>query len=138
VLNFDVPHHPDDYVHRIGRTGRAGRSGTAITIVAPADHKALAAIERLIGQSIPWMNKGEDHTKAAAPHRVNGSQRGKRDQKAPRDHKAPPRLEHVLAPVARIEDARARRAERPRSGLEQTVSGGHLPAFLLRPARVKA
>ena len=41
VFNFDVPHHPDDYVHRIGRTGRAGRSGTAITIVAPADHKAV-------------------------------------------------------------------------------------------------
>ena len=35
VFNFDVPHHADDYVHRIGRTGRAGLSGTAITIVAP-------------------------------------------------------------------------------------------------------
>src|SRR5450755_2141801 len=35
VFNFDVPHHADDYVHRIGRTGRAGRSGVAITIVAP-------------------------------------------------------------------------------------------------------
>src|SRR6202034_236555 len=34
IYNFDVPIHPDDYVHRIGRTGRAGRSGTAITIVA--------------------------------------------------------------------------------------------------------
>src|SRR5262249_16679195 len=41
VLNFDVPHHPDDYVHRIGRTGRAGRSGTAITIVAAIDNKAV-------------------------------------------------------------------------------------------------
>src|ERR1700688_1310333 len=54
VFNFDVPHHPDDYVHRIGRTGRAGRSGTAITIVAPADQKAVGLIEKLIGQSIPW------------------------------------------------------------------------------------
>ena len=35
IFNFDVPHHADDYVHRIGRTGRAGRTGTAITIVAP-------------------------------------------------------------------------------------------------------
>src|SRR5437868_11408651 len=57
VFNFDVPHHPDDYVHRIGRTGRAGRTGTAITIVAPADSKSVAAIERLIGQTIPWMGK---------------------------------------------------------------------------------
>ncbi|HEY7298837.1 MAG TPA: DEAD/DEAH box helicase [Xanthobacteraceae bacterium] len=137
VFNFDVPHHPDDYVHRIGRTGRAGRSGTAITIVAPSDHKALAAIERLIGQSIPWMEGREERATAAAPRRPNGSPRGKRDHKVTRDHKAPPpRLEHVLAPVARLEDVRARRAER--SGLENTVGGGHLPAFLLRPARVKA
>jgi superfamily II DNA/RNA helicase len=45
VFNFDVPHHPDDYVHRIGRTGRAGRLGAALTIVAPADTKSIAAIE---------------------------------------------------------------------------------------------
>src|SRR6266852_1371959 len=57
IFNFDVPHHPDDYVHRIGRTGRAGRSGTAITIVAPADHRSVAAIEKLIGQTIPWMGE---------------------------------------------------------------------------------
>ena len=54
IFNFDVPHHPDDYVHRIGRTGRAGLSGTAITIVAPIDNKAVTAIEKLIGQTIPW------------------------------------------------------------------------------------
>ena len=53
VFNFDVPHHPDDYVHRIGRTGRAGRSGTAISLVTPLDVKSIAAIERLIGQAIP-------------------------------------------------------------------------------------
>src|SRR5690348_1608183 len=54
VFNFDVPHHPDDYVHRIGRTGRAGRTGTAITLVAPADGKMIAAIEKLTGQAIAW------------------------------------------------------------------------------------
>jgi superfamily II DNA/RNA helicase len=54
VFNFDVPHHPDDYVHRIGRTGRAGRRGAALTIVTPADAKSVAAIEKLIGQTIAW------------------------------------------------------------------------------------
>ena len=54
VFNFDVPHHADDYVHRVGRTGRAGRTGHAITIVSPADRKSLAAIEKLTGQSIAW------------------------------------------------------------------------------------
>ena len=53
VFNFDVPHHADDYVHRIGRTGRAGRAGTAISIVTPLDSKSIAAIEKLIGQQHP-------------------------------------------------------------------------------------
>jgi superfamily II DNA/RNA helicase len=53
VFNFDVPHHADDYVHRIGRTGRAGRAGTAISIVTPLDQKSIVAIEKLIGQTIP-------------------------------------------------------------------------------------
>jgi superfamily II DNA/RNA helicase len=53
VFNFDVPHHADDYVHRIGRTGRAGRAGTAISIVTSLDTKSMAAIEKLIGQAIP-------------------------------------------------------------------------------------
>src|SRR5271170_1283714 len=58
IYNFDVPIHADDYVHRIGRTGRAGRSGAAITIVAGSnDAKAVAAIEKLIGQPIPFMDK---------------------------------------------------------------------------------
>ena len=57
VYNFDVPIHADDYVHRIGRTGRAGRTGVAISIVAGAnDAKAVSAIEKLIGQSIPFMD----------------------------------------------------------------------------------
>jgi len=52
VINFDVPHSPEDYVHRIGRTGRAGMTGEAISLVAPEDMEALAAIERLIKKKI--------------------------------------------------------------------------------------
>ena len=48
VINFDVPHVPEDYVHRIGRTGRAGLTGEAISLVAPDDREKLAAIEKLI------------------------------------------------------------------------------------------
>jgi superfamily II DNA/RNA helicase len=64
VFNFDVPHHPDDYVHRIGRTGRAGRPGTAISIVTPLDHKSIAAIEKLIGQNIPHIDGGAENMPA--------------------------------------------------------------------------
>jgi superfamily II DNA/RNA helicase len=59
VFNFDVPRHPEDYVHRIGRTGRAGKSGRAFTIAAPEDGKFLAAIERLIGKKIPPVTVGD-------------------------------------------------------------------------------
>jgi ATP-dependent RNA helicase RhlE len=52
VINFDIPHSPEDYVHRIGRTGRAGLTGEAISLVAPEDHEGLAAIEKLIKKRI--------------------------------------------------------------------------------------
>jgi ATP-dependent RNA helicase RhlE len=53
VINFDVPHHPEDYVHRIGRTGRAQSVGDAFTIMTTEDLQEVAAIERFIGQKIP-------------------------------------------------------------------------------------
>jgi ATP-dependent RNA helicase RhlE len=52
VINFDVPHSPEDYVHRIGRTGRAGLTGEAISLVSPEDMEALAAIEKLLKRRI--------------------------------------------------------------------------------------
>ena len=54
VFNFDVPSHPEDYVHRIGRTGRAGKSGSAFSIAAGKDdQKYVGFIETLIGKPIP-------------------------------------------------------------------------------------
>ncbi len=52
VINYDIPQHPEDYVHRIGRTGRAQRTGDAFTLVSGDEMKKLAAIERFIGQKI--------------------------------------------------------------------------------------
>jgi superfamily II DNA/RNA helicase len=136
IFNFDVPHHPDDYVHRIGRTGRAGRSGTAITIVAPADHKAVALIEKLIGQSVPWAVAPD----AVEPHEIRGPRpvragRARSDRPAPAalPHSAPARNEKPAA----IATARPRRLA-PSRWLDNEGDGAHLPAFLLRPFRVKA
>lgn len=53
VINYELPHTAEDYVHRIGRTGRAGRSGRALSLVAPEEAPRLAAIEKLIKFSIP-------------------------------------------------------------------------------------
>jgi superfamily II DNA/RNA helicase len=142
VFNFDVPHHPDDYVHRIGRTGRAGRAGAAITLVAPPDGKAVTLIEKLIGQSIPWMGDPPAAADTVAPsqgrHEARSS--GRHGRNAPRREHQPP------ASVTRIDEARPRPGRKPverersrpepAQADEQALS--HLPAFLLRPVRVKA
>jgi ATP-dependent RNA helicase RhlE len=53
VVNYDVPQHPEDYIHRIGRTGRAEHAGDALTLMVAADVSHVYAIERFIGQKIP-------------------------------------------------------------------------------------
>src|SRR3954471_19155203 len=52
VLNYDIPHDPESYVHRIGRTGRAGRSGTALLFVTPRERHLLKSIERVTRQKL--------------------------------------------------------------------------------------
>src|SRR5579863_4365879 len=59
VINYDPPHHAEDYVHRIGRTGRAGKTGVAWTIVARGDARAVEDIEKLIAKKIDWQAGGE-------------------------------------------------------------------------------
>src|SRR3954466_13865112 len=134
VFNFDVPHHADDYVHRIGRTGRAGRSGTAITIVAPADGKAVTAIEQLTGQTIGWAEApaGSHAPRAHAPaprHESREHDRPRKDRSPRKSHQ-----EREPAKVAHIDQARTRRAA-PRA---EEDNDSHLPAFLLRPVKLKA
>src|SRR5215210_3488720 len=173
VINFDVPIHADDYIHRIGRTGRAGLSGTAISIVAPADHKAVAAIEKLTGQPIAWAEQpAPPSDEDAAPRRrqerggrARGGRRGqgpspRQEQRAPAEpvtrmqeqpaatpgsrreervsapRPRPRREEHAPAPVTRLDEAR-RRSPPPRREPADDIES-HLPAFLLRPVRVKA
>ena len=53
VINYDVPHTPEDYVHRIGRTGRVDAAGDAFTLMSPEEDRDIAAIERFLGRSIP-------------------------------------------------------------------------------------
>ncbi len=57
VFNFDTPWHPDDYVHRIGRTGRAGAKGRAFTFVSEEDAEAIANVEKLTGSPIKVFGK---------------------------------------------------------------------------------
>jgi superfamily II DNA/RNA helicase len=142
VFNFDVPVHADDYVHRIGRTGRAGRTGTAITVVAGShDGKAVAAIEKLTSQSIPWMQREEAAGTPAAPGPTPQSPR-QSERRRPDRHRPPQR---PAAAAVRPDDPRPRRSaspahpqpHAPARARNDDSDVSHLPAFLLRPVRVK-
>ena len=71
VVNYDFPMHPEDYVHRIGRTGRAHAVGDAISFVTPEDHSALRSLERFIGRGIiRKRSEGFNYSAYAAPPAV--------------------------------------------------------------------
>lgn len=99
VFNFDAPWHPDDYVHRIGRTGRAGAKGVAYTFVTSADAEAIDNIQNLIGTSIdhaasPAGSQVEEEEASSRPVKAGRrSSRPQREQHAPRPKTVPPRGE---------------------------------------------
>ena len=63
VVNFDVPHQPDDYIHRVGRTARAQLTGDAYTLVAPEEERDFGAIEHALGKRLPRHRvEGFDYT----------------------------------------------------------------------------
>ena len=118
VFNFDTPWHPDDYVHRIGRTGRAGAKGRAFTFVSEEDAEAISNVEKLTGATIKVFGKedvrvdlSEALAKAeaakAAPE-ARESEREERPERKPRRSRDDNREE----PASREE--RAPREERPR------------------------
>jgi ATP-dependent RNA helicase RhlE len=79
VINYDVPEHPEDYVHRIGRTGRAQNVGDAFTLMNGQEVQALQAIEHFIGQKIPRLkleNFPYLYTVLFEPEVSSGSKRG--------------------------------------------------------------
>jgi ATP-dependent RNA helicase RhlE len=75
VINYDVPQHPENYVHRIGRTGRAQNVGDAFTLMVAEDARMMAAIERYIGRQIERVKlENYDYTYTALfdPSRASG------------------------------------------------------------------
>jgi ATP-dependent RNA helicase RhlE len=83
VVNYDLPHVPEDYVHRIGRTGRAGLSGEAVSLVSGEDRPLFAAIERLINRrieqrTIAGFEPGSSYHAAAPRHEPQRHQRHER------------------------------------------------------------
>jgi len=136
VFNFDVPSHPEDYIHRIGRTGRAGRLGKAYTISVPSDEKYLKAIESLVKIEIPHGSLPEGYVpdmSEGGPDRPReerssgGRERGGRDRGGRDRERERPRKPHDE--VAAMEPVVV--AQRPVVVVETIVEERHEP----RPER---
>ena len=106
VVNYELPHVPEDYVHRIGRTGRAGSEGEAISLVSPDEAPLLADIEKLLKRKLERTPAPEFERRAAAPAetrpqvpaRPRGGSQPRRQQS--RDAGAQPRRHAARDPIA--------------------------------------
>ena len=151
VFNFDTPWHPDDYVHRIGRTGRAGATGRAFTFVSDADAEAIENVEKLTGMKIPVYempaeakperapraDRAEAEPREERPRRERSPRKARevaeeqpvREERAPRQERAPRRERAAEAP----REDRAPRRDRRYDNEPPSAPGewnGPIPGFL--------
>ena len=127
VVNYELPHVPEDYIHRIGRTGRAGLAGEAISLVAPEEERYLADIERLLKKSVQILSaEGFDPSSvrtepASRSVRAAGGRppRGAGAERPPRasrgEHAARPPRPHIAAKRASRPPREDPRIERERA-----------------------
>jgi superfamily II DNA/RNA helicase len=131
VFNFDAPWHPDDYVHRIGRTGRAGATGHAFTFVTKDDEEAIAQIEKLTGHKIERVGKAAT-IPAAEP--VEAKPRGRKKAEAAPKNEPVPEVEKPKAETKpRKESAKAAKPVRPSQPVDNDADdgwNGPMPSFL--------
>jgi superfamily II DNA/RNA helicase len=162
VFNYDVPVHPEDYVHRIGRTGRAGREGYAAMLVTPKDRKALKAIESMLREEIPWVGDApnpEELEEAKNAERQNGRgrRRGTRNRRngqknaetaesagqsrtnekaADSEPTGRAKRKPSTKPAPDLIPAPASKGRPNQNRNNQTIGmGDHVPAFMMRPVR---
>jgi superfamily II DNA/RNA helicase len=126
VVNYDVPWHPDDYVHRIGRTGRAGATGKAFTLATPEDAEAVANIEKLTSTKIPRVGGRAPVALASRNDDPIVEKPARRPRKAAEPRATKP------APMARVvkSDPAPRRQPAPADDGDGDGWNGPLPGFL--------
>ncbi len=135
VFNYDVPHNPEDYVHRIGRTGRAGRAGQAVTLATPEEAEAVDAIKALIKYEIPVVTAdGGDARLEASAERT--SERRSRSRRASEERR-PKKSGRERKPPRTAAEGTTRRhtPKTPPAADDEAVTGlgSHVPAFLADP-----
>jgi superfamily II DNA/RNA helicase len=131
VINYEIPHAAEDYVHRIGRTGRAGATGTAISLVSPEEEKYLADIEKLIKTEIK-KEKADLPQHSARPQREAHHERSERRERAEpnRGYHAPapkkphhdpwfdqPYVPNISAPAAPIKKPEVSALSKPKAAI---------------------
>ena len=133
VVNFDVPHVPDDYIHRVGRTARAEATGDAFTFVAPEEEGDLRAIERAVGAKLPriilpgfdYQRKPEARFEIPIAERIAAIRARKAEERARAKAKAERRAQNGAATGTKPATAEAGRSSRPAgSGPRRRPGGG--------------
>ena len=118
VFNYDTPWHPDDYVHRIGRTGRAGAKGRAFTFVADEDAEAIANVEKLTGAKIKVFGKEDVRVELAEPGEEPEKEAREREEEQreerPKRQRRDKRAKDAHAKDDRAENTRGERKDKPR------------------------
>ncbi|WP_108811190.1 DEAD/DEAH box helicase [Sphingorhabdus sp. Alg231-15] len=132
VVNYDIPWHPDDYIHRIGRTGRAGATGVAITFVTNRDDEHVDSIQKLTGMKLPVRD-----SKSVKPEKKQGSKKPIADKPKSHKPKKQPSDDQQMAAQKRPEKTAKKDAKlRKQSPTEDKVNegddgwNGPVPGFL--------
>ncbi|WP_313454430.1 DEAD/DEAH box helicase [Brevundimonas sp.] len=152
VFNYDVSHHADDYVHRIGRTGRAGKLGQAFMIVTPADDKSLDKVLKLIKKDPEELVLDIDFAAIKDAPRRDDKRGGRdRDRSGGRGRSRAAEAVEPAAPVALTEAettaaeaparSRSRRKARPEAAVDAPLETPPMvaaePAEAARPPRAE-
>ncbi len=153
IFNYDVPVHPEDYVHRIGRTGRAGRKGFAVTLVTSHDMRAMTAIQKLVRKDIDWLGDpppsgaGERQSRRRGGGGTRGRSRsrpsGPGDRKGSGERKGPGERKSTSPKKSEQEKPQKKKSgSRRKSYPSEAIKGGktvglgdHVPDFLKRPSK---
>jgi len=132
VFNFDTPWHPDDYVHRIGRTGRAGAKGRAFTFVSEEDAEAISNVEKLTGSPIKVFGKEDVRVDLSQVIARAEAARADQAQAAEDEHREErkPRRAREDRTDGEVREERPRKERRPREERHE-----ERPARAARPER---
>ncbi len=138
VINFDVPIHADDYVHRIGRTGRAGKAGNAATIVTAKDLKALKAIESLMATKLDWIGESPENAsrpekRETGPQQALGNRSQSNSQRRNSSSKSASEKNRQKNRDKKIQNSSQNKSPVENRKREAVVGmGDHVPAFMTR------